>query len=158
MSKDFKTGFLIGAVVTLIIVIILSTMTDLYGRDFNIVAFPRGMILMWSGSVTEIPRGWALCDGTNGTPDLRGRFVLGTSSEQVTGSTGGENSQTLNLDAMRLISGGRIPQWASSVSGGLTQPAASLTSTVSGMISTIPPFYSLAYIMKIYFFCFILKI
>ena len=37
----------------------------------------RGMIMIWSGSKDHIPVGWALCDGHNGTPDLRGRFVLG---------------------------------------------------------------------------------
>ena len=150
MSKDFKTGFLVGVVVTVVIAIILSqtvwkregfqtaalsTMTDLYGRDFNIVAFPRGMILMWSGSVTEIPRGWALCDGTNGTPDLRGKFVLGANAEtgQALGSSGGASSQSLSG-----TTGGRIPQWSSARSGGL-----------GSSIPTIPPFYSLAYIMKV---------
>ena len=44
--------------------------------SFNYV--PRGFIGMWSGSVT--PAGFALCDGTNGTPDLRGRFVVGAGS------------------------------------------------------------------------------
>jgi microcystin-dependent protein len=39
-------------------------------------AVPVRAILMWSGAVNEIPPGWALCDGQNGTPDLRGRFVL----------------------------------------------------------------------------------
>lgn len=38
---------------------------------------PPGIILMWSGSVASIPAGWALCDGQNGTPDLRNRFVMG---------------------------------------------------------------------------------
>ena len=38
--------------------------------------FVRGMILMWSGYVNEIPDGWALCDGQNGTPPLSGRFVV----------------------------------------------------------------------------------
>ncbi len=35
----------------------------------------RGIIVAWSGTVANIPTGWALCDGTNGTPDLRGRFL-----------------------------------------------------------------------------------
>ena len=39
--------------------------------------FPDGMIMMWSGLASSIPYGWALCDGTGGTPDLRGRFVVG---------------------------------------------------------------------------------
>lgn len=38
---------------------------------------PRGGIIMWSGSTGSIPAGWALCDGTNGTPDLKGRFIVG---------------------------------------------------------------------------------
>lgn len=38
---------------------------------------PAGMVVMWAGAVTDIPFGWALCDGLNGTPDLRGRFVIG---------------------------------------------------------------------------------
>ncbi len=37
---------------------------------------PSGGIIMWSGSVASIPQGWALCDGTNGTPDLKDRFVI----------------------------------------------------------------------------------
>lgn len=38
---------------------------------------PIGTIVMWSGSITEIPSGWQLCDGTNGSPDLRNRFIVG---------------------------------------------------------------------------------
>jgi hypothetical protein len=38
---------------------------------------PKGVIVMWSGTITNIPSGWALCDGTNGTPDLRDRFIVG---------------------------------------------------------------------------------
>ena len=42
-------------------------------------ACPKGSILLWSGHCNDIPNGWALCDGQNGRPDLRGRFVLGAS-------------------------------------------------------------------------------
>jgi microcystin-dependent protein len=49
-------------------------------NNINITAW-KGMITMWSGDVTKIPKGWALCDGgiVNGKqiPDLRGRFILG---------------------------------------------------------------------------------
>jgi hypothetical protein len=38
---------------------------------------PRGVILMWSGSVVSVPLGWALCDGNNGTPNLLNKFVIG---------------------------------------------------------------------------------
>tara|TARA_B100001250_G_scaffold207575_1_gene178208 strand:+ start:1603 stop:2808 length:1206 start_codon:yes stop_codon:yes gene_type:complete len=42
--------------------------------------FPTGGIIMWSGSIANIPSGWALCDGQNSTPDLRDRFIVGAGS------------------------------------------------------------------------------
>ena len=39
--------------------------------------FVQGMIIMWNSTVASIPTGFVLCDGNNGTPDLRGRFVVG---------------------------------------------------------------------------------
>ena len=51
---------------------------------------PRGCILLWSGAADAIPAGFALCDGENGTPDLRGRFVVGAgNSDYPVGATGG---------------------------------------------------------------------
>jgi len=52
---------------------------------------PRGAIIMWSGS--QIPEGWRLCDGTNGTPDLVDKFIRGASTATVT-TTGGNSSVT----------------------------------------------------------------
>jgi len=51
---------------------------------------PRGGIIMWSGSATSIPPGWAICDGANGTPDLNGRFVMsyGTRNERIRDASG----------------------------------------------------------------------
>jgi microcystin-dependent protein len=57
---------------------------------------PKGFIGMWSGSVSDIPVGWALCDGTNGTPDLRDRFVLGSGSTYPVGSMGGSTTKNLS--------------------------------------------------------------
>jgi hypothetical protein len=34
-----------------------------------------GMIVMWSGTAETIPEGWAICDGTNGTPNLIDKFI-----------------------------------------------------------------------------------
>ena len=60
-------------------------------------AFTSGMIMMWSGTIATIPTGWVLCNGSNSTPDLRNRFVIGAHSDTagvayttVTGS----NTQT----------------------------------------------------------------
>jgi len=44
---------------------------------------PKGVIVMWSGAIANIPAGWALCDGTNGTPDLRDRFVIGARQDEA---------------------------------------------------------------------------
>lgn len=44
-------------------------------------AFTTGMIMMWSGTIATIPTGWVLCNGSNSTPDLRNRFVIGAHSD-----------------------------------------------------------------------------
>lgn len=71
---------------------------------------PAGAIMMWSG--TTAPSGWALCDGTSGTPNLKGRFIVGYDASSPTGpavaatdgigvnygtpgNTGGETGHTL---------------------------------------------------------------
>ena len=54
---------------------------------------PSGIIVMWSGSV--VPTGWALCNGSNNTPDLRNRFIVGSGSTYQVGATGGSADATL---------------------------------------------------------------
>lgn len=56
---------------------------------------PSGLILLWSGSIASIPSGWVLCNGSNGTPDLRNRFVVGAGSTYAVGATGGSADATL---------------------------------------------------------------
>ena len=58
--------------------------------------FVTGMIMMYNGS--SAPSGWAICNGSNGTPDLRDRFIVGTGSSYSLGNTGGANSVTLTLN------------------------------------------------------------
>jgi len=48
---------------------------------------PVGGIIMWSGTIANIPTGWALCNGSNSTPDLRNRFIVGAHSGAGTGIT-----------------------------------------------------------------------
>lgn len=59
---------------------------------------PSGVICMWSGSSTEIPFGWALCDGSNNTPNLRGRFIVGAGGAYDVGNTGGAENVTLTVE------------------------------------------------------------
>lgn len=57
---------------------------------------PKGTILSWYGSSDSVPKGYALCDGRNGTPDLRGRFLVGVDgSTYKLGSKGGEEKHKL---------------------------------------------------------------
>ena len=56
---------------------------------------PSGGIIMWSGAIGSIPSGWALCDGSSGTPDLRNRFIVGAGSTYGVGNTGGNVSIAL---------------------------------------------------------------
>ncbi len=55
-------------------------------------AFPVGGIILWSGAIAAIPAGWALCDGTGGTPDLRDRFVVGAGNTYAPGANAGASA------------------------------------------------------------------
>lgn len=60
--------------------------------------FTRGMVMMYSGSLANIGTGtlagWALCDGTNGTPDLRDKFVLGAGNRPTGVANAGDSFNT----------------------------------------------------------------
>jgi microcystin-dependent protein len=70
---------------------------------------PAGVIVMWSGAIGNIPAGWALCNGANGTPDLRDRFVVGAGSSYEVGATGGASAVALT--------GGQMPAHTHGFSG-----------------------------------------
>lgn len=55
---------------------------------------PLGLIGMWLGSLGSIPRGWILCDGSNGTQDMRGKYAKITSDPLYIGDVGGSNTHT----------------------------------------------------------------
>ena len=61
---------------------------------------PAGLISMWFGDLKDIPEGFRLCDGKEGTPDLRGRFPLGASKDYPFGSYGGNFK--IKLDSKQL--------------------------------------------------------
>lgn len=87
---------------------------------------PRGIITMWYGVISNIPTGWSLCNGSNGTPDLRDRFVVGAGSTYTTASTGGSASSSLPAHTHTT------PSHSHSLSGtGTTNSAGNHTHTVS---------------------------
>ena len=67
-----------------------------YSVSQNESSIPKGTILPWYGKSSDIPDGFALCDGTKGTPDLRNRFLVGAGSNYTLGDTGGEDQVTLS--------------------------------------------------------------
>lgn len=130
---------------------------------------PRGVIVMWSGALNEIPPGWALCDGENGTPDLRNRFVMGVGAAEYMGTTGGSSSHkhrvgnhTHQIDppAMNLRpsfgysgyrgSGARYRHYTLPERNLNLRPFQSGPANASAdPVSNLPPYYKLAFIMKI---------
>ncbi|MFD2566064.1 hypothetical protein [Pseudotenacibaculum haliotis] len=59
------------------------------------ISMPIGLISMWSG--VDIPQGWALCDGTNGTPNLTNRFIVGSGDEYNIGDMGGSKEVAITI-------------------------------------------------------------
>jgi hypothetical protein len=60
---------------------------------------PAGSILIWSGSIANIPAGYVICNGSNGTPDLRDKFVVGAGNSYVVGATSNTTGTGSNLPA-----------------------------------------------------------
>ena len=89
-------------------------------------AFLTGMIILWSGSIASIPSGFALCDGTSGTPDLRDRFVVGAGSTYAVDATGGSADATLPTHTHTATS------TSTSTDSGHTHPTVGGTGNASG--------------------------
>ncbi len=60
------------------------------------IIIPQKLIIKWSGLLEDIPVGWIICDGNNGTPNLLAKFIRGAASGQDSGATGGEDNHTLS--------------------------------------------------------------
>jgi len=66
----------------------------------GIEAFVTGMIILWSGAANAIPSGFVLCNGSNSTPDLRNRFVVGAGDSYSVNNTGGSQEVTLSTSQL----------------------------------------------------------
>ena len=118
---------------------LIATYDNLYGILATSTAatspFSSGMILIWSGSIGQISSiagGWVLCDGSNGTPDLRDRFVIGAGNAYSVAQTGG-SADAVVVTHQHTVSGSATGTTNStSLTGSLNATAQSnTTGTVS---------------------------
>lgn len=154
---------------------------------------PTGGIIMWSGSISNIPSGWALCNGQNGTPDLRDKFIVGAATDSggaarttITGTgtkTGGQAQVTLSNDQMpththygrysfkgsddyheswghgavvgyagnqdNVFTVTNQQEWEARASTPNDQPYPLMATGGGQAHENLPPYYSLAFIMKL---------
>ncbi len=136
---------------------------------------PSGVIVIWSGSVASVPVGWLLCNGTNGTPDLRDRFIVGAGNVYNPNATGGSANATLPTHTHTAtsvvtdpghahihnapsgfddggFSGSVVENIISTLTAnavtGITVATTVASAGSSGVDANLPPYYALAYIMK----------
>jgi hypothetical protein len=136
---------------------------------------PKGGIIMWSGAISDIPSGWALCDGDNNTPDLTSRFIRsvpngatdpcstggfathdhGSESYIVSSHTHSAPSGTHKHPFRAVVSnaGGIDPAWSDTESSapgtGVTGDGGDAVTGRSTDENHLPPYYELAFIMKL---------
>jgi len=162
--------------------VLIQTLDNIYpilqNAPVSSPAVPAGCILLWSGSTGSIPATWYLCDGTNGTPDLRNSFIVGAGSSYAVNATGGTAdaivvSHTHSATSTSVVtdpghhhsgdqsvSSGDIGAYYSGGSASVHDTTTSTTGItvattttnsstgVSGTNANLPPYYALAYIMK----------
>ena len=140
-------------------------------------SIPSGLIAMWSGATAAIPTGWAICDGTNGTPNLAEKFIIGTGGSTATGATGANDLS--DIESLTLLET-NLPAHTHTISsdGGHTGHPSSAAGATSGTdvefpdatltnrgahdhggttgsvgddtaLDVSPPYYALAFIMKL---------
>ena len=171
-----QTGYSYKFIIKTSSAVTLQTLDNLYPILQNAPAsaptLPTGAILLWSGSIGSIPSGYVICDGSNSTPDLRDRFIIGAGSTYAVGATGGSADAVVvshthtatSTDAGHSHSygvtspgngvyaspSGDQPNRGSGTTGtGYASITTINASTgVSGTNANLPPYYALAYIMK----------
>jgi hypothetical protein len=138
---------------------------------------PPGGIIAWSGSEASIPSGWFLCNGSNSTPDLRSRFIVGagTGSAYAVGGTGGSADSVVVTHTHTVSDPGHAHTMTEVpttfrvqdgvIDGSYSAGHADRTYTtrdtntnttgitiqsqgVSGTGANLPPYYALCFIMK----------
>lgn len=120
---------------------------------------PSGGIIMFTGA--SAPTGWAFCDGTNGTPDLRGKFIIAAGGGYGAGSSGGAATHNHTGAVGASLTGASISTTTNPNidAGGSANPDPLDSATLADPghthslavdpASSLPPYYALAYIMKL---------
>jgi len=160
--------------------VLIQTLDNIYpilqNAPTSAPAIPTGGIIIWSGSTGSIPAGWFLCNGSNGTPDLRDRFIVGAGNSYAVNAVGGTadaivvshthtaTSTVTDPGHLHNIYYAAVAAGGGSVAGldtsgtnqpstltaytGITVATTNTTAGVSGTNANLPPYYALAYIMK----------
>ena len=140
---------------------------------------PSGMIMIWSGSVGSIPTGWTLCNGSNSTPDLRDKFVIGAGNSYAVAATGGSanaivvshthtgtttitdpgHTHTLLSKNEATAGGGQVPKYSGvgSITNNEAIQTATTGITASTSISTTGSSGNNANLPPYYALCYIMK-
>ena len=130
------------------------------GGGGNGGGLPAGTIAMWPFEVSTIPKGWQLCDGSNGTPDYRGRFLLGADGQHELGNTGGEETVSLTREEMPEHAH-RYTTWQGTIKASPVSSGAYTVPLIGNGFNTetdqsggskahenMPPYYTVNFIMK----------
>jgi hypothetical protein len=175
------TGYSYKFIIQTSAAVTLQTLDNLYPilqtAPATTPSLPTGAIILWSGSLGSIPSGYLLCDGTNSTPDLRDRFVIGAGSSYAVAATGGSadaitvshthtatvtdlghtHTTTPATSYVGTSAGGHSGGGAANPDGSSVLSLATATTGItvantttgtSGTNQNLPPYYALAYIMK----------
>jgi hypothetical protein len=161
--------------------VVIQTYDNLYGiinaQPPAATPIPSGGILLWSGSIGSIPAGYVLCNGNNGTPDLRDRFVVGAGSTYAVDASGGSANAVVVSHTHTATSvvtdpghshdnrGIGVPgtgdfntrlndvadlsgEATTTETTGITVATTNASAGVSGTNANLPPYYALCWIMK----------
>jgi hypothetical protein len=159
--------------------VVIQTYDNLYGivdaQPPAATPIPTGAILLWSGSIGSIPAGYVLCNGNNGTPDLRDRFIVGAGSTYAVNATGGSANAIVVSHTHTATStvtdpghfhtfvfepglaqtgsgrngvGGTTNANTASEVTGITVATTNASAGTSGTNANLPPYYALCYIQK----------
>jgi|GEM_PF-2344562 len=116
---------------------------------------PKGTIVAWFAKAGPIPAGWAICDGTNNTPNIIGRYIRGIGGLPNMGVLGGTDKHSHSIDFRTQNAADASDGWNSD---GMNQQKAPQTTGTqhthrvqgsTGESDWLPPHVNLIYLMKL---------